>query len=98
MPEQHFVGISLEYRRHTYGLQFVASLYAIEYWRNVALANIYLAGLNEMSGRVIEETKKLSDDEIMNSDDWQAWESLLERFTKHQTMLLSLESAIDELC
>lgn len=98
MPLQHFVGISLEYRRHSHGLQIVASLYSIEYWRNVALANIYLVGLNAMSHKTVAATKHMTDEEIVHSAEWQAWEELLERFTKHQTMLLSLEASVDELC
>lgn len=98
MPMQYFIGLPLEYRRILDNLTMVASLYAIEYWRNVAMANIYLAGLNAMSHEAVAATKHMTDEEIANSDDWKTWDGLLERFTSHQVMLLSLEVAIDRLC
>jgi len=97
MPEQYFVGSPLEFRRMFHGFLNISMLYAIEYWRQVAMANIYLAGLNAMSMKTIEATKHLSDEEIVNSTEYQEWEAVLKRFENHEIMLLSLEVAIDEI-
>lgn len=97
MPEQYFVGSPPEFRRTFHGFLHISMLYAIEYWRQVAMANIYLAGLSAMSKQTIEATKHLSDEEIVNSTEYQEWEATLKMFETHEIMLLSMEVAIDEL-
>lgn len=98
MPEQYCIGAPLEYRRMLLGLTQISALYALEYWRNVAGANICLAGYLSLGHKVLPETGHLTDTELLQHADYQRWRAIFKMFEQHEVMLLSIEAAIDELC
>ena len=97
MPDQHFSGLPREYRQTFDGFLHVALFYALEYWRQVAMANIYLAGLNAMSGKITEATKHMPNDEISQNAQYQEFDAMLKLHSGHEVMLLSLEVSIDQI-
>lgn len=83
MPEQYFIGLPLEYRRWTLNLQSLAMLYAIEYWRHVALAQMAMYGASTM---------------LSDTDDPAQWKPMIKHFEEAEVKLLSLEAAFDDVC
>ncbi len=98
MPMQHFTGFPLEYRQTLDGMGMVAMLYAIEHWRNVAMVNIYLAGAVAKSANAIAATRFLGDEAALQCAEYQEWRATVDALENHETMLHSIEAAIDELC
>lgn len=83
MPTQYFIGLPLEYRIWTYNLQNLAMLYAIGYWRHVALAQATMGGATAM---------------LHQTDDPAQWQPMIKRFEEAEAKLLSLEAAFDDVC
>lgn len=98
MSMQHFTGFPLEYRRAMDGIHMVAMLYAIEHWRNVAMVNVYLAGAIAMSADSIAATQSLDNEAILQCAAYKEWRAIVDALKSHETMLRSIEAAIDGIC
>jgi len=96
MPEQYYIGLPLEYRRSLDSLTMIASLYAIEYWRSVALAYMFRVGHRAVFSYLME--KYTTNSQRVQSPEWQESENLLKLFQRYEVMVLSIEKAVDELC
>lgn len=82
MQMQNFVGLPLEYRREIDNLNYLALLYAMEYWKQVALAQLFFIGTHA----------------LLQSEDPEAYRPMVERFEREEGRLLSLEQAFDAVC
>ncbi len=83
MPMQNFVGLPLEYRSWAYNLQNLSLLYAIEYWRQVSLAQAMMGGVTAT---------------LHQTDDPSEWKPMISHFEAAEARLLSLELAFDAVC
>src|SRR5487761_2461371 len=82
MPEQYFVGLPLAYRRMHVDLSNLTLIYAIAYWRQVALCQSFLAGAMAQ----------------IRDDDPGAYKPMAQRFEAAESVLLAIEQAFDDVC
>lgn len=98
MPMQNFTNFPLEYRRAFDGIAMVAALYAVEYWRDVSMANMFLADVCAISPRTIQSAGHLADEEILQNAEYLNWRATVDSLEGCEIALASLEAAIDKLC
>lgn len=82
MPEQHFVGLPLEYRRTFSGILDIASLYGIEYW------HLYSRSLEATVAMHIFEESNIMDKANSMHESQKIWKS----------RLLALDCALLAVC
>ncbi len=82
MPEQCFVGLPLAYRRMHVDLTHLTLIYAVAYWKQVALCQAY------MSGSMAQ----------IRYDDPEAYKPMAQRFEAAERRLLAIEQGFDDVC
>lgn len=82
MPEQNFVGLPDGYRRMFINLNNLTMIYAIAYWKQVALCQAFMGGTMT----------------LIHDDDPEAYLPMKIRFEAAEGVLLAIETAFDDVC
>lgn len=82
MTDEYFVGLPMEFRRIEYNLKGLAMIYAVTYWRQVALCQALMGGAMAK----------------LRSDDPEAYQPMAQRSNAAEAALLAIEHAFDDVC